>query len=148
MNTYNFSGSYYPPSHHSYAAAHNGGLDKALHKDVLIVEDEKALCDLLADVLEADGHTARQAQNGLEALKRIEERRPQIILLDMMMPIMDGWQFISQLRSNPSWATIPVVVMTAVYDMSTLERRTGARAILTKPFDIELILEAVELYAD
>jgi CheY-like chemotaxis protein len=64
------------------------------------------------------------------------------------MPIMDGWQFIERLRANDEWSSIPVVIMTAVYDMSSLERKTGAKAILTKPFDIELIADAVDLYAE
>ena len=94
------------------------------------------------------GHRARKAGNGLEALHEIEEARPNLILLDMMMPVMDGWQFIARMRANDEWKTIPVVLITAVYDMSSLESRTGARAILTKPFDIELIVDAVDLYAE
>jgi len=121
---------------------------QSIDKDILIVEDEQDLSDLLLDVLETEGHRARTAGNGLEALSRIEERRPQLILLDMMMPVMDGWQFIERLRANEEWTNIPVVVMTAVYDMSSLERKTGAKAILTKPFDLELIVDAVDLYAD
>jgi CheY-like chemotaxis protein len=117
-------------------------------KDVLIVEDEQALCDLLADVLEGEGHIARKAANGLDALQLIADRRPNLIFLDMMMPVMDGWQFLLELRANPDWSDVPVVLMTAVYDMSTLERKTGARAILSKPFDIELIIEAVKIFAD
>lgn len=117
-------------------------------KNVLIVEDEQALCDLLADVLEGEGHTARKAANGRDALQLIAVKRPDLIFLDMMMPVMDGWQFLNELRAKPEWAEIPVVLMTAVYDMSNLERKTGARAILSKPFDIELIIEAVRLYAD
>lgn len=117
-------------------------------KDVLIVEDEQALCDLLADVLEGEGHIARKASNGREALHLISVRRPDLIFLDMMMPVMDGWQFLNELRALPEVADIPVVLMTAVYDMSNLERKTGARAILSKPFDIELIIEAVQLFAD
>lgn len=117
-------------------------------KDLLIVEDEQALCDLLVDVLEGEGHTARKAANGRIALTLIAERKPDLIFLDMMMPVMDGWQFLTELRANPEWANIPVVLMTAVYDMSNLERKTGARAILSKPFDIELIIEAVRLFAE
>ena len=117
-------------------------------KDLLIVEDEQVLCDLLADVLEGEGHVVRKAGNGLDALLLIGERRPHLIFLDMMMPVMDGWQFLVELRHNPAWADIPIVLMTAVYDLSSLEHKTGARAILSKPFDIEQILEAVNQYAD
>ena len=117
-------------------------------KDILIVEDEQALCELLVDVLAGEGHIARKASNGRDALQLISLKRPDLIFLDMMMPVMDGWQFLTELRANSAWADIPVVLMTAVYDMSSLERKTGARAILSKPFDIELIIEAVRLFAD
>ncbi len=117
-------------------------------KDILIVEDEQALCDLLADILEGEGYVARKAANGLEALQLIAERRPNLIFLDMMMPVMDGWQFLNELHANPMWTAIPVVLMTAVYDMASLEHKTGARAILSKPFDIELIIESVRFFAD
>src|SRR5450756_596930 len=140
MNTAHIPTSSYMPfdqaSDDGHALHHNESVDK----DILIVEDEQALCNLLADVLEAEGHTARKAGNGLEALHQIEESRPNLILLDMMMPVMDGWEFIDRMRANDEWKTIPVVVITAVYDISSLERKTGAKAILTKPFDIELIV--------
>lgn len=116
-------------------------------RDILIVEDEQALCDLLADVLEGEGHSVRKASNGLDALQVVRAGKPDLIFLDLMMPVMDGWQFLTELRQMPGGADIPVVVMTAVYDMSNLERKTGARAILSKPFDIELIIEAVKLFA-
>ena len=148
MNSTQFEPFTYFPSTNTSDDMYSPHSHESIDKDVLIVEDEQDLSDLLMDVLETEGHTARTAGNGLEALSRIKERRPQLILLDMMMPVMDGWQFIERLRANEEWTNIPVVVMTAVYDMSSLERKTGAKAILTKPFDIELIVDAVDLYAD
>lgn len=141
---------FYSPSddHGEYVAPSYTQNRDASPKDILIVEDETALCDLLADVLDAEGHVARKAAHGLDALHLISQRRPDLIFLDMMMPVMDGWQFLTELRANLNWANIPVVLMTAVYDMSNLERKTGAKAILSKPFDIELIIEAVKLFAD
>jgi len=138
---------YFPPEN-TFDDMYSLHSHESVDKDILIVEDDQEVSNLLLDVLETQGHTARTAGNGLEALNRIKERRPQLILLDMMMPVMDGWQFIERLRANEEWTNIPVVVMTAVYDMSSLERKTGAKAILTKPFDIELIVDAVDLYAD
>src|SRR5215217_1585468 len=67
-------------------------------KDVLVIEDESYLCELLSDVIESEGHTARKASNGLEALERMKERKPELVLLDLMMPIMDGWEFMEALR--------------------------------------------------
>ena len=148
MNTAHAAPFYYLPFDNTINDMYSPRNHQSADKDILIVEDEQDLSDLLLDVLETEGHKARTAGNGLEALSRIEERRPQLILLDMMMPVMDGWQFIKRLRANEEWTNIPVVVMTAVYDMSSLERKTGAKAILTKPFDIELIVDAVDLYAD
>ncbi len=116
-------------------------------RDVLVVEDEAYLCDLMADVLEAEGHTARTASNGQEALDRVSERKPQLILLDLMMPIMDGWEFIRALRSNPEWQDIPVVVVTAVYDIKRTQQETGAVAVVTKPFDIDQIADMVNRYS-
>lgn len=148
MNTAHIPISSYLPHGKASADGHALHHNESVDKDILILEDEQALSDLLADVLEAEGHTARKAGNGLEALHQIEASRPNLILLDMMMPVMDGWEFIDRMRANDEWKTIPVVVITAVYDMSSLERKTGAKAILTKPFDIELIVDAVDLYAD
>jgi CheY-like chemotaxis protein len=116
-------------------------------KDVLVVEDETYLCDLISDVLEAEGHAARKASNGLEALDAIRERKPQLILLDLMMPVMDGWEFMDHLRRNPAWARIPVVIITAVYDVARTQQETGARAVITKPFDIDQLTEAVRSFA-
>lgn len=112
-------------------------------KDVLVVEDESYLCDLVADVLEAEGHWARTASNGFEALEKVRERKPQLILLDLMMPVMDGWEFIRALRSNRDWADIPIVVVTAVYDIKRTQQETGAVAVVTKPFDIDQIADVV-----
>lgn len=116
-------------------------------KDVLVVEDEAYLCDLVADVLEAEGHKARTASNGQEALQRVQDRKPQLILLDLMMPVMDGWEFIRALRSNRDWADIPIVVVTAVYDIKRTQQETGAVAVVTKPFDIDQIADVVARFS-
>ena len=130
-----------------------GGHETARHggqrvaKDVLVVEDESYLCDLIADVLESEGHTARTASNGLEALDLMRQRKPHIVLLDLMMPVMDGWEFMDALRENPQWDGVPIVIISAIYDAKRTQRETGARAVITKPFDIDQITEIVRLYA-
>ena len=116
-------------------------------KKVLVVEDEPYLCDLIADVLEAEGHLPATAANGLDALTCIAEDRPQLILLDLMMPVMDGWELMALLKSNPIWQDIPIVLITAVYDVATTQEESGARAVITKPFDIDQLIDAVNLYA-
>ncbi|MEO8288358.1 MAG: response regulator [Chloroflexota bacterium] len=116
-------------------------------RDVLVVEDEPYLCDLIVDVIEAEGHSARKAGNGRVALQRLEESKPRLILLDLMMPVMDGWEFIAALRSNPRWLDIPVVIITAVYDVARTQKETGAQAVITKPFDIEQLADVVNYYS-
>ncbi len=121
--------------------------NKVSGKDVLVVDDEPYLCDLMSDVLEAEGHEVRKASNGLEALEQIRKRKPQLVLLDMMMPVMDGWEFSSKLRSNPEWADIPVVIITADYNVPRKQHATGAKAVITKPFDIDHLADVVRTYA-
>lgn len=116
-------------------------------KDVLVVDDEPYLCDLIADVLESEGHTSRKAAHGIEALERIRERKPQLILLDLMMPVMDGWELVEVLKSNEEWADIPVVIITAHYQVARAQKEIGASAVITKPFDIDQIGRVVDIYA-
>jgi len=117
-------------------------------RDVLVVDDDLHLTEIISDVLEAEGHTARKASNGLEALDLIKERKPAIILLDLMMPVMNGWELADRLRSNPDWADIPVVVITATYQADRKQQVAGAKAVITKPFDIDQLVNAVQIYAD
>ncbi len=80
---------------------------------VLVVEDEAATRDLLRRVLEGEGWIVAEAENGRVALERVAEQRPDLILLDLLMPEMDGFEFVDELRRREGWESIPVVVVTA-----------------------------------
>ncbi|MDQ3582312.1 MAG: response regulator [Pseudomonadota bacterium] len=80
---------------------------------VLVVEDEPALRELMRRMLEKEGWVVTEAENGRVALERVAEHRPELIVLDLMMPEMDGFTFIEALRQNEAWRSIPVVVVTA-----------------------------------
>ena len=80
---------------------------------VLLVEDSKELRELFQRILEQEGWTVAQAENGRVGLERVEENRPALIVLDLMMPEMDGFSFLEALRKRPEWRAIPVVVVTA-----------------------------------
>ena len=82
-------------------------------EDVLVVDDDPMAVDLLSEMLEMSGVHARRATNGAEALAEIEKAPPDAILLDLMMPVMDGFEVIDRLQNNPGWCDIPVVVITA-----------------------------------
>ena len=81
---------------------------------VLVVEDEEDTRHLLADELVDMGHEVRKADNGAVALQRVREEIPDVIFVGIVMPVMDGLLFVSELRAEPSTASIPVVLVTAV----------------------------------
>ena len=114
-------------------------------KTILLVEDDYDLRHGMAEVLTDAGHEVRAAANGAEALDLLTEGGPpRLILLDLMMPVMDGWQFRLKQLEDPALAGIPLVVVTAIPevadDMGCLE---GAQ-LLAKPFDADGLLAAVE----
>jgi CheY-like chemotaxis protein len=80
---------------------------------VLVVEDDPAARELMRRALSAQGWNVCEAKDGREALTVVRRTRPDLIFLDLMMPEMDGFQFVEELRANPDWRSIPVVVVTA-----------------------------------
>jgi signal transduction histidine kinase/CheY-like chemotaxis protein len=80
---------------------------------VLVVEDDPVMRDMLQRRLEKEGWTVMEAENGRVALKRMAERQPDLILLDLMMPEMDGFQFLDEIRTHEDWRSIPIIVVTA-----------------------------------
>jgi CheY-like chemotaxis protein len=117
------------------------------NRDILVVDDDVYLCEIMSDVLQAEGHKTRTASNGLEALERIREKRPDLILLDLMMPVMSGWELAATLRANSDWNDIPIVIITADYHVERKREETGARAVITKPFDIDQLVQVVDTFA-
>ena len=108
--------------------------DNASTRPVLIVEDDGAVRETVRRALSQDGLKVLEAGNGREALERMAESPPSLILLDLMMPVMDGFDFVDELRRNTAWRESPVVVLTAK-DISAEEqaRLQGfARAVLMK----------------
>jgi adenylate cyclase len=82
-------------------------------KDILLIEDDEQTRRLLASTLAAEGWRIVEAENGRQGLKRLAQRRPSLILLDLMMPEMEGFEFLEALRGNAAFETIPVIVITA-----------------------------------
>ncbi|HYV26201.1 MAG TPA: response regulator [Candidatus Eisenbacteria bacterium] len=101
-------------------------LKKYLQNDptgqVLIVEDDAGLREMLCRMLEMEKWNVAEAENGAVALERIRAKIPSVILLDLMMPVMDGFQVLAELRKREEWRKIPVVVITAM-DLSEEHRR-------------------------
>ena len=100
----------------------------------LIVEDDSPTRDAVRRALEHDGWTVDEAENGRAALDRLAERPPSVIVLDLMMPVMDGFELVAELRAQPAWREIPIVVMTAK-DLTDEDRKRlngSVRAIVQK----------------
>ncbi|HVH40751.1 MAG TPA: response regulator [Labilithrix sp.] len=109
---------------------------------VLIVEDDASLRELLAMMLEGEGLSVETAANGKEALEVLARRPPGVILLDMRMPIMDGWQFCREMDRRGGRRPA-VVVVTAATDPATRAREVRADAWLSKPFDRETLVALI-----
>ena len=103
---------------------------------VLVVDDEPDVLLLCRVNLEFEGYEVMEAGDGVEAMARVRERRPDVILLDVMMPRMDGWQVLTELKSDPELRDIPVVMLTAkVQDQDQIRGwSAGASEYITKPF--------------
>ncbi|HEX9893618.1 MAG TPA: type II/IV secretion system protein [Gemmatimonadales bacterium] len=103
---------------------------------VLLVEDEDQLRRVMKDLLERDGYTIVEAADGVQALEQIDRHNPDVILLDLNLPGMDGYGVLSNIRSRPTTATTPVIVLTAKGDEDNEVRvlKLGADDFLTKPF--------------
>ena len=110
---------------------------------VLVVDDEFGILRLLEDVLLDEGHTVVVAVNGRQALERVAEQRPAIVLTDFMMPVMDGAAFIEALAAAPELADVPVVMMSSLPEATVAERCPGYAAFVRKPFKIFDLLDLV-----
>lgn len=110
-------------------------------RSILIVEDEKEIREILQEALEYEGYRTRAASNGLEAIDALDRDHyhPDVILLDLMMPVMDGWEFLERKKQNHS--SIPVVVVSAVAEMG---KKVRAHAFLRKPIELDALLETIE----
>jgi CheY-like chemotaxis protein len=117
---------------------------------VLVVDDDAGMREVIAESLRLDGCVVATAANGAAALEQVRRYPPDLIVLDLMMPVMDGWTFARVCHTDPVGHGIPIVVLSASTRASTaLEELagTGVRAVLNKPFGLEALLGAVQDHA-
>jgi urea transport system substrate-binding protein len=112
---------------------------------VLVVDDEEELAEVIVSSLQEAGYHAVRARHGLEGLEAVAKRLPVLILLDMMMPVMDGWEFARLFRARHGQA-VPIIVITAAERADACARETGANDYLAKPFDLRKLLTKVARY--
>ena len=110
---------------------------------ILVADDDPEMVNIIDEALSYKGYRVVTAKNGKEALERVEAEAPDLVLLDMKMPVMDGWAFTKALRERHG-RTIPIVVITAMEDSQLRADELGAEGELGKPFNMQQLYEVVE----
>ena len=119
-----------------------GASGKTEMATILVVEDEFGIAEVLESVLVDAGHDVVTAINGKQGLARLAEKPPQLVLLDFMMPLLDGFEVCQQLKGNDETRLIPIVIMTALGQVEDRIKgiEAGADDFLTKPFNRDELL--------
>lgn len=113
---------------------------------VLIVDDEPFNIDVLEQALDGTDYQVTRASNGQEALGKIHSEQPDLILLDLMMPIVDGFQVLAKVKDDPMLRDIPIIIVSAEHDSKSIVKgiKQGAEDYLTKPIDTAQFLKKVK----
>jgi DNA-binding response OmpR family regulator len=110
---------------------------------ILVVDDDALIRDTLATALGDEGYVVRVAPNGRTALSSIGNWRPDLIVLDLMMPVMNGVEFRAAQRSAADTAQIPVIILSAAHEVQSRAASLDPAAVFTKPFDLGALLDAI-----
>lgn len=119
-------------------------------KTVLIVEDDSQTYQLIANVLKRDGYHVLRAQDGIEGLAAARDQSPHLVLLDMRLPRLDGWEVTQAMRSDAQLRTIPIVALTVQVDPLDEERAlaAGVDGYVAKPFDIKYLRNYIRRFLE
>jgi CheY-like chemotaxis protein len=112
-----------------------------MSRHILVVDDDAEIRDVVQMILSAEGYDVTTAANGREALRAVAASRPAVMLLDLIMPVMDGRETLAQLRAQG--IAVPVVIITAAYRAQTEAQALSTAGYLAKPFDVAALLRAV-----
>jgi len=117
-------------------------------KKILIVEDEESLLKLESILLTSKGYDVRGVLNGQQALEAIQEERPDLVLLDIMLPEIDGFEVCQRIKDNPDTRSIPVIMLTAKKSREDMARgeKVGADWYITKPFKSVMVIETIQRF--
>jgi two-component system response regulator CpxR len=117
-------------------SSHEVSMDR--RRCVLVVDDDQAIREVIAEVLRDEGYDVVCAENGVQALRELRrDHHPDVMLLDLMMPVMSGWELLEAVQADERLAKIPVLVVSAM-------TAPGVRACIPKPLDLDVLLRAVE----
>ncbi len=114
---------------------------------ILVVDDEPDIVRIVVKIMEARGHQVATARDGIEAIELIKANPPEVVILDLNLPKLDGFELCRQIKSNPATAHVPVVMMTAAYvsvDDARIGHAVGADEYVVKPFLKDVLIHNVE----
>ena len=111
---------------------------------VLVVDDDPSIQGFLAEALVDEGYAVRTASDGRQALEVLDGWRPRLILLDLMMPEIDGWTFRAEQRRRSDLADIPIIVLSATRDLEARAVALAPARVFSKPFDLDALLTAID----
>ena len=117
-----------------------------MSKTILVVEDQEDNRQILRDLLSANDYDMLEAENGEEALAAVKKQRPDLILMDIQLPVLDGYEATRRLKADPATKSIPVIVVTS-YALSgdeTKARESGCDAYVTKPYSPRALLAKIK----
>ena len=112
-------------------------------RTVLVVDDEFGVAEVLQSILEDEGYRVATAINGKQAMARLDELAPDLIMLDYMMPIMDGTQTLAAIRKHPTFIRTPVIMMSSLEEAAVRETATEYNTFLRKPFRAMAVVRIV-----
>jgi CheY-like chemotaxis protein len=122
------------------------GAQATIPKHILVVDDESSVRRLLVDLFASEGYVVTEASDGHRGLDRLKELRPDVVILDLMMPVMSGWTFAEKCRRMDGCRDLPIIAISAMFDLESAAatlKSLGVRVCLAKPFDINALLAAV-----
>ena len=113
---------------------------------ILVVEDEFGITEVLQSALTDAGHNVVTAINGKQGLERLKEKGPDLVIMDFMMPVLDGPGMLRAMRDNPEYRHIPAILMSSLPESAIVEAASGTYAgFLRKPFQLRTAIEMVNL---
>ena len=115
-------------------------------KLILVIDDDFAILDMIAELLGYEGYQVVTSSEGSGALAWAKDNPPALILLDLMMPQMSGWQIVAALRAMPQTRAIPVVLLSARRDLPNTAKELGVPVFLEKPFELDELIQVVQQY--
>jgi CheY-like chemotaxis protein len=111
---------------------------------VLVVEDDPSIREVITDVLEDKGFRVLPAANGSDALRQLDSVRPDVVVLDLLMPVMHGWAFMESYLEKTGGSPIPIVVVSVNPALPRSYNRLGVTSVVSKPFNVDRLAQAVE----